>query len=148
MLNKNYLSYLPVICGIILKRDFVLVAQRSAKMQLPLKWEFPGGKIDTGETEIAALRRELFEELSIQVETGERLPVVDHPQGERLLQLVPYICYYDGQQPIIPTEHAQIKWLTRAGLSQLDWAEADITLALYVQEHWDRLQATRPTDRI
>lgn len=59
------MNIIQVTCGIILKDGKVLVAQRSEAMSLPLKWEFPGGKIVRGESEEDCLKRELLEELNI-----------------------------------------------------------------------------------
>jgi mutator protein MutT len=74
----------------IIERDgFVLAAQRSAMMSLPLKWEFPGGKIDQGESPEECLRREIAEEMNIQVEIGCSLPPSTHkyPVPSRYIHL-------------------------------------------------------------
>ena len=66
---------IQVTCAIIERDELVLAAQRSVAMSLPLKWEFPGGKIHQGESPSECLRRELFEELNIHVSAGKSLPV-------------------------------------------------------------------------
>ena len=65
------MDHIQVTCAIIARDGLVLAAQRSAVMSLPLKWEFPGGKINHGESTEECLRRELFEELSIQGSVGK-----------------------------------------------------------------------------
>ena len=64
------MSSIHVTCDIIERHNLILAAQRSRTMKMPLKWEFPGGKMDTGETAEACLRRELAEEQPITTGTG------------------------------------------------------------------------------
>ena len=72
------MKIIPVTCAIILFDAKVLAVQRSKTMKLPLKWEFAGGKIELGETEIDCIKREIFEELNIHIEVKERLTPVSH----------------------------------------------------------------------
>ncbi len=62
-----------VTCAIIQFDDKVLAVQRSKNMKLPLKWEFAGGKIEEGETEVECIKREILEELNIKIEIKEKL---------------------------------------------------------------------------
>ena len=104
---------LDVTCAIILFDDKILVTQRSEKMKLPLKWEFPGGKVDEGETEIEALHREIMEELSVEIEVGVRLDPTYKEDPNRIICLVPYVCRM-LTSPIVLTEHQQYKWIRRS----------------------------------
>ncbi|TAE38265.1 MAG: (deoxy)nucleoside triphosphate pyrophosphohydrolase [Runella slithyformis] len=116
-----------VPCAIIERDGQVLAAQRSSLMSLPLKWEFPGGKVDEGETEIEALHREIMEELSVEIEIKQRLEPTfkDDELRNRVICLIPYVAKLTSQ-PIILTEHAQYKWIALDNIKSLDWAPADL----------------------
>ena len=121
-----------VTCAIIEKAGLVLVTQRSEKMALALKWEFPGGKLEEGESHEACLLREIKEELNIEIKIVEPLKPNSHhyPNGKEI-QLVPFICeYISGDLKL--AEHADFKWLKKEALLGLDWAAADIPI---VQEY-------------
>ena len=78
MQSRQNLSPIHVVCAVIEQNGLILCAQRSETMALPLKWEFPGGKIEPGEAEEPALMREIREELNVNVEILERMPVHDY----------------------------------------------------------------------
>src|SRR5512138_2391378 len=86
------LRHIHVACAIIEKNGLVLAAQRSEVMSLPLKWEFPGGKIERGESAQECLHRELLEELSITVHIDRQLPENRHHYSEFAITLYPFIC--------------------------------------------------------
>ncbi len=114
-----------VTCAIIEQNGRVLAAQRSSRMAMPLKWEFPGGKIDPGETAEECLVREVREELGIEIEVGEALTHVTHTYPEFRVTLYPFICKIRSGD-IVLHEHAALAWLMPNELSNLDWAEADM----------------------
>jgi 8-oxo-dGTP diphosphatase len=115
-----------VTCAIILNsQNQILVTQRSSTMHLPLKWEFPGGKIEANETPEACLIREIKEELNIDIEIIEGLSSSDHQYPDKSIRLIPFICKQTGGE-IELKEHAEYKWLDRTNLLDLDWAEADV----------------------
>lgn len=114
-----------VTCAILEREGLVLAAQRSASMSLPLKWEFPGGKIEPGESMIDCLQRELSEELDVCVEVGKSLPPTTHHYPTFTVTLYPFICAIQSGE-ITLHEHAAITWLPPQELHTLDWAEADI----------------------
>ena len=116
-----------VPCAIIERDGRILAAQRSSTMSLPLKWEFPGGKVDAGETETEALHREIIEELSVEIEIGDRLAPAfkDDESRNRIICLVPYLAKLVTQS-IVLTEHAQYKWIDVEDIKSLDWAAADL----------------------
>lgn len=93
-------------------------------MTLPLKWEFPGGKIDPGETPAQCLRRELREELGILVSVGAALEPVVHDYPSFTVTLYPFVCAMAGGEMTLH-EHAAIAWLPPEALPSLDWAAAD-----------------------
>lgn len=120
-----------VACAII-EDDFggVLVAQRSGTMTLPLKWEFPGGKIEHGETEEETIIREILEELHVEISIISKLPQVIHHYENFSITLIPFICrIIKGEIKL--TEHQAFRWLNPNNLLDLDWAEADIPVAQY-----------------
>lgn len=117
--------HLHVACAIIERNGLVLAAQRSGTMSLPLKWEFPGGKLQPGETPEQCLHRELREELGIQVCIETPLPTRSHRYPVFTVTLYPFVCTMVAGDLEL-REHAAIAWLPAAQLFTLDWAEADI----------------------
>lgn len=117
--------HLHVACAIIESGGKVLAAQRSASMTLPLKWEFPGGKIEAGETPEDCLARELEEELGISVRIGTALPPATHGYEEFTVTLYPFTCLVTGGS-ITMHEHQALQWIEPARLPELDWAAADL----------------------
>ena len=119
---------IEVTCAIIEHNNKVLVTQRSEMMALPLKWEFPGGKTEKGETAEACLVREILEELHINIKITKQLNSNTHQYSEtKTIILIPFICeLIDGEIKL--TEHANFLWLSKSELINLDWAEADIPI--------------------
>jgi 8-oxo-dGTP diphosphatase len=124
-ITHNTKKVVLVPCAIIEYEGNILATQRSATMSLPMKWEFPGGKVDAGETEKEALSREIMEELCVQIVIGERLEPTFKEDLTRIICLIPYICQL-ATQPIVLTEHAQYQWIKIEDAHTLDWAEADL----------------------
>ncbi|MCM2357268.1 MAG: (deoxy)nucleoside triphosphate pyrophosphohydrolase [Geobacteraceae bacterium] len=121
----QYMKHIHVTCAIIEKEGMVLAAQRSATMSMPLKWEFPGGKIDPGESPDLCLRRELMEEMGISISIGRELSPNTHQYPTFTVTLYPFVCAIQSGE-ITLHEHAAITWLPPQELHLLDWAEADI----------------------
>jgi len=101
-----------------------MAAQRSRSMAMPLKWEFPGGKIKPGETPENCLCREIAEELAIKVGVHHALTEKTHAYPEFTITLYPFVCTIISGT-IILREHAAVIWLPREDLASLDWAAAD-----------------------
>lgn len=118
---------IPVACAIIYFDDKVLVVQRSKTMKHPLKWEFPGGKIEQSETEIDAIKREIFEELDIQIKIKVRLTPVLHQYPNLKIKLIPFIAEYLSGELILK-EHAKYVLANKKELIYFDWAEADLPI--------------------
>jgi 8-oxo-dGTP diphosphatase len=119
----------PVTAAIIQdERGRVLLAQRPAQDRHPLKWEFPGGKLQDRESPEACLRRELEEELGIQVEVGEVFHVVNHAYRDRSILLLAYICRWKGGK-IHLREHKAHEWVEPERLLEFDLTEADLPVA-------------------
>ncbi len=114
---------LHVVAAAILEGGRVLAARRSASMREPLKWEFPGGKIEQGESAADALARELLEELCVEVEVGPPLGTSETPE----LELRLFSCRIRSGA-LLAREHAELRWLGAHELRSLDWAPADVPL--------------------
>jgi len=119
--------HLEVACAIIERDGLILAAQRSGSMSLPLKWEFPGGKIREGERPEECLARELVEELGVVVTVGEALPRTTHDYRDFTVTLHPFFCVIESSEMTLH-EHAAICWLPPDRLAELDWAEADLPI--------------------
>jgi 8-oxo-dGTP diphosphatase len=121
------MKQLHVACAIIEKDGLVLSTQRSESMSMPLKWEFPGGKINDGESPEACLKRELNEELGISVVISRSLAPVTHQYPTFVVTLYPFVCRIVSGE-IHLHEHKSLAWLPPERLLELDWAEADIPI--------------------
>lgn len=116
-----------VVCGIIKFENKIIVAQRSEKMSMPLKWEFPGGKMENGEDEIACIKREIKEELNIEIEVEQKLTNCIYDYTSFKINLIPFVVNYIGGE-IKLLEHKDYKCLDKNDLVNLDWAEADLPI--------------------
>jgi 8-oxo-dGTP diphosphatase len=114
-----------VPCAIIEQDGMVLAGQRTAALSFPLQWEFPGGKQEENETDEETLVREIREELNVEIDIVQKLPVTTKDQGWREIILVPFVCKLRTHD-IVLTEHEQISWLAPQDLPTLDWTEADL----------------------
>jgi 8-oxo-dGTP diphosphatase len=133
LIDSTHLSVEPeiihVACAIIEGSDGVLCALRSETMSLPLVWEFPGGKIEPGESPVEALHREIAEELSVALDPLEKLPKSDHSYVPgQIIRLYPFICRIFGDGVPVPKEHAAIRWVIVSELRTLEWAAADLPI--------------------
>lgn len=120
-----------VVAGIILDdSDRIFCVQRgvSNKPYISKKWEFPGGKLEDGETREGALIRELKEELRIEVNPFEFVLTVDHTYPDFRLIMHSFKCRILNDKEPELTEHLQSKWLNTSDLDELDWAAADVPI--------------------
>ena len=118
-----------VVAAIIKFGEEILCVQR-AQNKLPYiseKYEFPGGKIEEGESNVEALARELSEELNITADIQSLFLKVIHPYPDFELTMHSFICKVDSKK-ITLNEHIDSKWLTIDQLEELDWAAADIPI--------------------
>lgn len=116
---------LKVVCALVEQHKRVLVAQRSDKMREPLLWEFPGGKLELGESEEECVVREVWEELGIRIEPLLRLNPSVHHYPNVTIELIPYICRYAGGG-IHLAEHRAYQWAHYLDLFSYKWCAADI----------------------
>jgi 8-oxo-dGTP diphosphatase len=116
--------HIHVSCAVIERDGRILAAQRGSSMSMPLKWEFPGGKIREFETPEECLVREVLEEMDIRVKVTRALPTTTHDYPSFTVTLYPFVCSIESGE-IRLCEHAACVWLRQEELLSLDWAEAD-----------------------
>lgn len=97
------------------------------------KWEFPGGKMEEGETKEQTLKRELMEELAIEVEIEDFFYQVEHDYPDFHLSMAVYRCKLITKE-LTMNVHKDLKWLKPADMKDLDWAAADLPVANKVIE--------------
>ncbi|MFN2302465.1 MAG: NUDIX domain-containing protein [Anaerolineales bacterium] len=113
-----------VTAAILEKDGRIIIAQRKSKDHLAGKWEFPGGKIEDGETPEECLARKLNEEFDIKVSVGDFLGSVIHHYDDISIELIVFRTFWDGGQ-IHSTDHRDYKWVTTDDLDQYDLAPTD-----------------------
>lgn len=126
-------KHVHVACAIIERDGLVLSALRSASMNLPLKWEFPGGKMEPGEGREECLKRELVEEMGVEIEVGRALTPATHHYPTFTVTLYPYVCSIVSGE-ITLHEHSAISWLPAPRMLELDWADADLPVIAEYQQ--------------
>lgn len=115
-----------VVAAVIERDDRFLLTLRPSGTHLEGHWEFPGGKCLPTESHAEALRRELYEELDIVGNVGERIYSVTHDYPDRRVELHFYRCMFDGDpKPMVGQE---MRWVPRAELRELPFPEADAQL--------------------
>ncbi|MEU4421920.1 (deoxy)nucleoside triphosphate pyrophosphohydrolase [Actinoplanes sp. NPDC024001] len=113
-----------IVAAVIITAGRVLACQRSAPPEAAGKWEFPGGKVEPGETEHEALARECVEELGVRVKVGDRVgPDVPLAHGRAVLRVYA-VTLLDGDVPAA-LEHTSMRWLTVDQLGSVPWLPAD-----------------------
>jgi len=130
---------IQVSCLVLLHEGKILATQRGAAMDLPGCWEFPGGKVEPGESPENCLFREIREELSIEIRIRGSLTPVLHHYPTKEIQLIPFLATWQGGSLKL-TEHAQRVWLYKEDLLSLKWAPADFPIVQEVQAKWEDLQ--------
>jgi 8-oxo-dGTP diphosphatase len=118
-------SEIQVACALIEKEGKILAARRGPQMRHPGKWEFPGGKVMAGESLEACLKREIQEELGIEIEVLSPGKSIRHSyDGEKVIVLNPFLCQWKAGK-LSPIEHDELRWELPKDLLQLQWLEAD-----------------------
>ena len=126
MAESGSRTALVVTCAVIVDAaGRVLAALRPRGKSLGGKWEFPGGKLEAGESAAEALKRELHEELSIVAGVGPALAVVSYEYEEFSIELHPFLVEIVEGIPH-PHEHEELRWVTMGEAETLDWAAADV----------------------
>lgn len=125
---------IEVVAAIIKSQDKVLCAQRGpAKVDyVAYKWEFPGGKVEPGESLEQAIEREIHEELQLNITADELYCTVEHQYPDFHITMHAFICQSESLN-ITLTEHIETRWLSVNELDNLDWAAADIPIVKKLQ---------------
>jgi 8-oxo-dGTP diphosphatase len=134
-----------VVAALILQAGKILICQRTRHQTMPLKWEFPGGKIEPGETEDAALRRELEEELGISAMIGPKLTTVRHAYGSGGTVELHFYVVEEFQGTIQNRIFRDVRWVGPAELPNYDFLEADVAMVNDIAS--GRLSLTGPRTR-
>ena len=118
-----------VTCALIQKADQILITQRSETMSHPLQWEFPGGKVEPGESYEDCILREIQEELLVEIQLLDQLPICHFKYPGRNISLIPFLAQIKHGKPTL-TEHAAMAWVDSGSIHTYDLALAD-------QEVWN-----------
>ena len=114
-----------VTAAIITDGKKVLIAQRKSTGRLPYKWEFPGGKVEAGETPEFCLKREIMEEFGIEVSVGQFLGESIYEYDFGVIRLLAFRTFWvEGE--LNPKAHGAIKWVTPDQMNNYDFSPADI----------------------
>jgi 8-oxo-dGTP diphosphatase len=121
-----------VVAAVIERDDAFLLTRRQRGVHLEGMWEFPGGKVHAGESHDDALRRELREELDVDVELRDQVFEITHDYRDRTITLHFYRCLLSGEpRPLLGQE---MRWVPRAELAALDFPPADVELIRLLTE--------------
>ena len=124
-MKKHY----TVSAAIIVENKKILCVQRNKGKYdyISYKYEFPGGKLEVGENEEDALKREISEELNLEIDVAEKFLVVTHEYLDFDLTMHSYLCKANTEKLVLK-EHIDAKWLFKNELIELDWAAADLPI--------------------
>jgi 8-oxo-dGTP diphosphatase len=124
------------VVGAVIFNDHkeILCALRSKSMSLPGLWEFPGGKIETGETPQQSLIREIQEELDCAIEVSELIADTTHEYPTVIVRLMTYRSTIVQGTPV-PKEHEKLVWLPLKELDSIEWAPADLPTIHELQKY-------------
>ena len=128
------MKYLKVVAAVIKQKDKILIARRKRGKHLELKWEYPGGKLEKYEDEIAALKRELKEEFSIDTEISKYLTESFYEYENININLRAYLVEnFSGNFNL--KDHDKIDWIKIEDIEKYDFAPADIPINNYLIKH-------------
>jgi 8-oxo-dGTP diphosphatase len=126
---QNQKKKVEVVAAVIVHNDKILCVQRGENKYdyISKKFEFPGGKMEEGETKKQTIIREIKEELNMDIIPGKELETVEHEYPDFNLTMHSFICKSLNNEVFL-TEHIDYKWLPISELVTLDWAAADLPI--------------------
>lgn len=113
-----------VVAAVLEKDGRYLITQRRASAVLPLLWEFPGGKVEAGETDVQALKREVMHRLGAEIDCGKLISFVSHPYEHYVVDLFLYECTLKSDV-LEPRAVNAFKWVTSSDFDQYPFTPAD-----------------------
>lgn len=120
---------LEVVAAVIYRGDRFLVCRRNANRSAGGLWEFPGGKIEAGESPESALMREIHEELRVTIRVGRHLTTDDTVVGGQTIRLMCFACELEGPEPTESADHDRLEWVDASSLLAREWAKPDLPVA-------------------
>lgn len=134
---QNYKETKKIAAAIIEKEGRILIARRGKQDELLGKWEFPGGKVEQGETLEQCLKRELMEELGINAEVGEYVTSSTFMHKDNLYEMCMFrVPSFEGLIQL--HEHQEIKWVARQDLPNYDYPDPDLPIVSMLINHADK----------
>lgn len=130
------MKIVKVVAALIMYGDKIFATQRGYG-EFKDGWEFPGGKIELGETPQEALKREILEELDTEIEVGELLDTVEYDYPQFHLSMECFMCTIK-KGDLVLKEHEAAKWLTKETLDSVDWLPADQGLIEKIRNQWNK----------
>ncbi|MDZ4663981.1 MAG: (deoxy)nucleoside triphosphate pyrophosphohydrolase [Bacteroidota bacterium] len=123
------MKHIEVVAAVIIFENKILCVQRNENKfeYISKKYEFPGGKMEVGETKEETIKREISEELKIDIEVGEEFLTVTHQYPDFILTMHSFLCTCKDLKLTL-TEHIDFRWLDKNNLEGLDWAAADVPI--------------------
>jgi 8-oxo-dGTP diphosphatase len=113
-----------VVAAVMEKDGLYLITQRRATAVLPLMWEFPGGRVEAGETDQQALKRELLHRLGVEIDVGKLISFVSHPYEHYVVDLFLYECRL-VTDTLQPRAVNAFKWVASGEFDQYPFTPAD-----------------------
>lgn len=133
---ERVVQVITVAAGIVEHNGRVLIARRGVNASLGGKWEFPGGKVEPGETSADCIVRELREEFGVETSAGEVVATTTHRYPDVTIHLIAHRVYHLAGE-WIPREHEEVRWVQYGDLLSYDVAPADVPIieALLAARH-------------
>ncbi len=114
-----------VVAAVMERDGRYLITQRRASAVLPMMWEFPGGRVEEGETDQQALSRELLHRLGVEIEVGKLISFVSHPYESYVVDLFLYECSLVNEGSLAPLAVSAYKWVASSDFDQYPFTPAD-----------------------
>lgn len=114
-----------VVAAVLEKDGRYLITQRRSGAVLPLMWEFPGGKVEPGETDQQAVKRELLHRLGVEIDVGKLISFVSHPYEHYVVDLFLYECTLTTDKDLEPRAVNSFKWVASGDFDQYPFTPAD-----------------------